>query len=290
MFDSLFIFDLCPWNCPCAFLLSSSKRITVTFLCCAHFDIFLFHFDQVCCPCCAQVWCDMTTDNAAGYTYYRCTNCTSVNTVNQPNGCHAVGLEMVIPRTQAMWESMFAFLKDQSGDPEYLSYFEVVPGIYKNTSGYYPSCRDPQGGRGIMNYDSCSGLSGGWQALDGGRWWLRDTADVFEPSGDYYANCFLGNFVALFFIKGLIQIRYNDQDCLYFTVSRYLRSTNDGANHLPPPTPPPIPPVPPVPPQPPSIGTSCRDILYRNLSSINGWHYISTNLSSSLRVGSLTLL
>jgi hypothetical protein len=210
--------------------------------------------------------------------------------VNQPNGCHAVGLEMVVPRTQAMWESMFAFLKDQFGDPEYLSYFEVVPGLYKNTSGYYPSCRDPQGGPGIMNYDSCSGLSGGWQALDEGRWWLRDSADYYFPHGDYNANCFLGFTAILYLGDRLFQIRFRDEFCGAFTGSRYLCSTNDGANHLPPPTPPPIPPVPPVPPQPPSIGTSCRDNLYRNLSSINGWHYISTNRSSSLRVGSLTLL
>ncbi len=56
-----------------------------------------------------RVWCDMST-GGGGYTFYACASCVSVSTTTEANGCDAVGLRMVIPRTQAMWGSMKAFV------------------------------------------------------------------------------------------------------------------------------------------------------------------------------------
>ena len=53
-----------------------------------------------------KVWCDMTTDGG-GYTYYPCngdvTACPSVFQTNVANGCTAIGLSMVIPRSLGHW-------------------------------------------------------------------------------------------------------------------------------------------------------------------------------------------
>ena len=130
----------------------------------------------------------MTTDGG-GYTYWPCSNCPSTNIVTAANGCaDAVGLKMVIPRTQNHWASiMFAFVEGQLGQPRG-SFFSVVPGIFR-PAWYLGACRG-QGPYGVMNSDSCSGL-GSWQALDGGAWWIRSST-YSEPNGDYAANSFLG--------------------------------------------------------------------------------------------------
>jgi len=49
------------------------------------------------------VYCDMITDSA-DYTIFPCANCPSVNQIDtvMPNGCTALGMSMVIPRTQAV--------------------------------------------------------------------------------------------------------------------------------------------------------------------------------------------
>ena len=53
-----------------------------------------------------KVWCDMSTDGG-GYTYYPCnegaTACPSVYQTTDANGCTAIGLSMVIPRSLGHW-------------------------------------------------------------------------------------------------------------------------------------------------------------------------------------------
>ena len=100
-----------------------------------------------------RVWCDMTTDGG-GYTYYPCNTgsaaCPSVSQTNVADGCTAVGLNMVIPRTQNHWTSMISFVKTTLNST-FTTYFYAMPGISKATSGL-STCTG-----NIMNYDNCQG-------------------------------------------------------------------------------------------------------------------------------------
>lgn len=180
-----------------------------------------------------SVYCDFTTD-AGGYTYYPCRartqnlplpvpaacclaaasvrvddgasltaprqprfppqNCPSVNTVLGANGCTAVGLQMVIPRSRAHLQAMFSWIRSgYGGSPGIAKYFVAVPGISKNVSGRNDCCPPAAGSpcyaMGQLTSDFC-GRDPAWRATDGGRFWLRDTAYT-EPNGSYTANCLL---------------------------------------------------------------------------------------------------
>ena len=111
-----------------------------------------------------RVWCDMTTDGG-GYTYYPCKTgaaaCPSVFKTNVTNGCTALGLSMVIPRTQNHWTSMYSFITTSLATTP-STYFQVMPGITKAISGN-TSCTG-----NIMNYDNCQGRCRCfWDGVDG---------------------------------------------------------------------------------------------------------------------------
>ena len=97
----------------------------------------------------------MTTDGG-GYTYYPCNTgsaaCPSVSQTNVADGCTAVGLNMVIPRTQNHWTSMISFVKTTLGGSA-STYFPVIPGVSKSTGGYNGCIGS------IMNYDNCQGTA-----------------------------------------------------------------------------------------------------------------------------------
>lgn len=135
-----------------------------------------------------MVYCDMTADSGAAYTLYPCNGCTSVNMIDsvQANGCTGLGLNMVIPRSEAHWTTMFAFVANVL-NASVPSYFQTVPGISKPTDGL-TSCLG--GGLGVMNSANCLSVTGSWQASDGGQWWLRDTA-YSQPDGNYASNSLL---------------------------------------------------------------------------------------------------
>ena len=146
------------------------------------------------------VYCDMTSDGG-GYTMYPIASGARTYRSTDTNSCQALGLEMAVPRTKNHFRSML----NRYGT----SYFGIVPGVFKRTSGgNYTGY--------AMNSDSVPE----WEAVDGGRWWLRDFT-YSEPNGDYTANCWLS-----MYHWDVNDLRFNDGSCSYST-TRYLCSTND---------------------------------------------------------------
>ena len=93
----------------------------------------------------------MTTDGG-GYTYYPCSNtsaCPSMLKTTDANGCTALNLAMVIPRTQNHWSSILSFVTTTLNSSSPLNYIAVIPGVTKATDGANP-CTGT-----IMNYDNC---------------------------------------------------------------------------------------------------------------------------------------
>ena len=115
-------------------------------------------------------------------------------------------MDIVYPRSQAHWESMFNRFSS--------SYFATVPGVYKSGGGgNYTGC--------AMNSSGCSG----WRVSDGGRWFIR-SSNFGEPNGDYDANCWLGITQAGYSTGNASNIGFNDGNCSYYT-NTYICSTND---------------------------------------------------------------
>jgi hypothetical protein len=163
-----------------------------------------------------EVYCDMTTDGG-GYTYKPCVGCKSVGHTWELNGCAQFGMGMVIPRSRAHWQSMHRYVTGPLGS-DFGRYFLVVPGVHKLWDGRH----DCQGGMGVLSFDACK--NNAWRAIDGGKWWLRDS-NMREPNGDYSRQQFLGSFHN--WNSEMNDLRFNDAHNAYGTGSNYLCSTND---------------------------------------------------------------
>eukprot|EP00937_MAST-01D_sp_MAST-1D-sp2_P008136 g8136.t1 len=114
-----------------------------------------------------RVYCDMETDDG-GYTMYAVKDGKRTYSHNDSNTCEDMGMQMVVPRTEAH----FRFMLDPDGEfgP---TYFAHVPGVYgtapKNLTG--SPMRSGDGGD----------VDATWHAVDGGSWWLRDSPYWLAP-------------------------------------------------------------------------------------------------------------
>jgi hypothetical protein len=150
-------------------------------------------------------FCDMTTDGG-GYTEYAITGGISTTRFDQENSCTALGLKMVIPRTQAHLNAMFA----KYG----LDSFATVPGVYGLAAGNYTGC--------TMNSGDAT-CAANWKAIDGGSWFAKN-ASYSEPNGDYTPGCWLGLDGQGVDDSGFT--RFNDANCNYQTGGSYICSDN----------------------------------------------------------------
>jgi hypothetical protein len=163
------------------------------------------------------MYVDMTNDGG-GFDYYRITGGTSINFITSTHSGIALGLDLIYPRSQGHWKSMYEFSVGVLG-VSLNSVMAICGAVTRNTqlngSGNYTNVimRDPN------NY-----LSGAldWKVPDGGRWWLRDLFYA-EPNGDYSYDAFLS-------FSGVSpdgsNLTYNDGYSSYSTGTSYLVSTN----------------------------------------------------------------
>lgn len=148
------------------------------------------------------VYCDMTTDGG-GYTSYAITGGISTSKRTDANSCTALGLNIVVPRTNAHLHALVA----KYG----ISYFKTSPGVYGLAAGNYTTC--------AMNSGDAA-CAANWKAIDNGAWFLRDQARS-EPNGDYTPDCWLS--ATSIDDHGLI---FNDGSCGYSTGTTYVCSDN----------------------------------------------------------------
>ena len=164
-------------------------------------------------PNALQMYVDMTNDGG-GFDYYPIINGTSVSYITEVHSGTSLGLDLVYPRSQGHWKSMYEFVVNVLGS---------TTGTYLNTTGAIIRSE------GFGNYstytmrDPNSYETGApnWKVPDLGRWWLRDDR-YGEPSGDYNLNGFMALYTIL--PNGYISA-YNDGGTQP-TGNYYLVSTN----------------------------------------------------------------
>jgi hypothetical protein len=148
------------------------------------------------------VYCDMVTPGGP-YSYYPINNGINTTRFDQANSCDALGLHMVIPRTQAHLNAMYALYG--------AGYFATIPGVYGLAAGNYTGC--------AMNSTDAT-CAANWKAIDGNAWFVRGVA-FGEPNGDYVPGCWLG--------AGGVDANgwtFNDGNCGYATGTSYVCSDN----------------------------------------------------------------
>ena len=145
--------------------------------------------------------CDMTTDGG-GYTYYGVTGAITTSKYTDNNTCKTLGMDIVYPRRQTHWASMFARYNS--------SYFATVPGVYKTSSGgNYTGC--------AMNSSGC----GDWRVGDGGDWWIHRTKFW---RAEWRLHCLL----LAWYNRGWLQCR----KCIERWVQRWILLLLDQSIHL----------------------------------------------------------
>jgi hypothetical protein len=167
-----------------------------------------------------------------GFDFYTITGGTSVNYVTQTHSGIALGLELMVPRSQNHWRAIYKFIKSVLGST-YTTWFAVFP-IYKTTSGgdytAYAMFDPRYGNTGTTagTYLSYNGVSD-WRCKDGGLWYIRHNPLPGGPSGDYYANAFLANYdetVLSNYVTSYGSTVFNDANDGCYTGTSYIVSTN----------------------------------------------------------------
>ncbi len=176
-------------------------------------------------PNALQMYVDMTQEDG-GYDFYPITGGTSTNLYGNNHSGHALGLDIVYPRSPQHWQAMRNYVSNVLGDTGN-SYFQTCYAVYRTTGGSGGS----RGGNytGVIMRDPRFYGTGteDWRTGDGGRWWLRNST-FGEPNGDYQARAYLGLAAGGYSFVGYSggDIGFNDGTASYSLGSSYLCSTN----------------------------------------------------------------
>jgi hypothetical protein len=169
-----------------------------------------------------------------GQDFYQIVGGTSVNYITQTHSGTALGLELVIPRSQDSWRAIYNYVHTTLGS-NYPTWFSACP-VYKTTSGgNYTGYAmfNPRLGNSGSTAGSYNGAPD-WRCKDEGLWYIKDIP-FSEPNGDYYANAFLGIFSEILYPQWLTPYGspgFNDGNDIYYTGSTYLVSTNYAGSTL----------------------------------------------------------
>ena len=168
-----------------------------------------------------------------GYDFYTITGGTSVNYITQTHSGIALGLELMIPRSQDHWRAIYNFVHTTLAS-NYETWMVALP-IYKTASGgNYTGYAmfDPRYGNSGSTAGSYNGAPD-WRCKDGGLWYLRDIPHG-EPNGDSIANAFLGLYPTGTgtYLRPYGAQGFNDGSDIYFTGASYIVSTNYAGSTL----------------------------------------------------------
>ena len=163
-----------------------------------------------------------------GYDFYQIVSGTSVNYITNTHSGIALGLELVIPRSQDSWRAIYSYVHTTLGS-DYPTWYTTMP-IYKTSSG------GNYGGYAMFdqrlgNSGSTAGSYNGapdWKCKDDGLWYIKDIP-WGEPSGDYYANAFMNVYSEILYPQWLTSYGssgFNDANDGYYTGTTYIVSTN----------------------------------------------------------------
>jgi len=164
-----------------------------------------------------------------GFDYYNIDEGISVNYITQEHSGTPLGLELIVPRSQTHWKSIYNYIYNVLGS-NYTTYLKTI-NIYKDTSfGNYSGYAmfDPRYGNSGSTTGSYNGAPD-WRTKDGGLWYAKDS--IFsEPNGDYYAYAFIGTYGDVYFSSPFMTNYYstgfNDANAGYYTGPNYIVSTN----------------------------------------------------------------
>ena len=102
-----------------------------------------------------EVYCDLSSASVSGvvHTVYPCMNCQPQVSAIAPSSCDAVGMRMVVPRSEAHFKTMLAVLQGNYNvaTQNLSSFFRVMPGVFKAASGNLDTCVG-----GISNSVACA--------------------------------------------------------------------------------------------------------------------------------------
>ena len=162
-----------------------------------------------------------------GQDFYQITGGTSVNYITQTHSGTALGLELLIPRSQDSWRAIDSFIHTTLNS-NYSTWFPAWP-IYNTIVGNYGGYAmfDPRFGNSGSNAASYTGVPD-WRCKDGGLWYIRDIP-FGEPNGNYIANAFIGGYSEITYPQWLTSYGspgYDDANANFSTGSTYLVSTN----------------------------------------------------------------